>query len=295
MFNLFFLKTFITVAQTGSFRLAAEKNNITQPAVSQHIHILEKKLHCTLFERSTKRVVLSADGQIFMTYAQQILDLYANAKIKIAENNKQYTGDIHIVSIYTMGLYQLKPVLQHLLKKYPGININLEYEHHNAVYEAVKKGTADFGLVAYPKHLKDCTVKIFAHEDLVIVQSHKHRFFKKKNIQFKDLNGVPFVGFDDKTLTGETIHQYFIDKKIKLNIIKEYENIETIKNAVDVGMGYSVLPKSTVLAEVKNKTFDIIHVDGLDLKRPLAIIYSNRKIFSTSARLFLDMILTPVR
>ncbi len=55
MVDLFFIKSFISVAETGSFRLAAQRNNITQPAVSQHIHILEQKLHCSLFERSSRK------------------------------------------------------------------------------------------------------------------------------------------------------------------------------------------------------------------------------------------------
>ncbi|MBF0489088.1 MAG: LysR family transcriptional regulator [Candidatus Omnitrophica bacterium] len=290
MINLFFIKTFISVAQTGSFRLAAEKNNITQPAVSQHIRLLEKRLRCVLFERSSKKITLTSDGLIFISYAQQILELYENAKTKISENNNQFTGDIHIISIYTMGLYQLKPIMQHLLKKYPGININLEYGYHDAIYEAIKKRTADFGLVAYPKPMSGCMFKIFAEEEMVLVQSNKHHFFKKRNVQLKELNGISFVGLDSKTPTGAAIHQYLVSKDIQLNLIKESENIETIKNAVDVGIGCSILPKSTVLQEVKNKTFDIIQVKGLDIKRPLAILYSNKKIFSKSTRLFYEMI-----
>ncbi len=290
MINLFFIKTFIAVAQTGSFRLAAEKNNITQPAVSQHILLLEKKLRCTLFERSSKKIVLTADGQIFMSYAQQMLELYDTAKAKISENNNRYMGVIHIVSIYTMGLYQLKPIMQHLLKKYPGITINLEYCYHDAVYEAIKKGTADFGLVAYPKPMAGCTVKVFDEEELVLVQSHKHKFFKKNHVQLKNLNGLPFVGLDTKTPTGLATQKYLLSKGVKLNLVKEYENIETVKDAIDVGIGYSVLPKSTITQEIKNKSFDIIQASGLDIKRPLAIIYSNKKVFLKSTRLFYEMI-----
>lgn len=290
MINLFFIKTFVAAAQTGSFRLAAEKNNITQPAVSQHIRILERTLNCILFERSAKKVVLTADGQIFMSYAQQILDLYEDAKTEIAEHHNRYTGVIHILSIYTMGLYQLNPIMQHLLKKYPGININLEYCHSDEIYEAIKAGTADFGLVAYPKPKAGCVVKIFTHEDLVLVQSHKHNFFKKRNVRLQDLNNIKFIGFDPKTLTGEAIHKYLAAKGIKLNIIKEYENIETIKNAINVGMGCSILPKSTVTQEIQTKVFNMISVKGLDIKRPLAIIHNNNKVFSNSTRLFYEMI-----
>ncbi len=290
MINLFFFKTFISVAETGSFRLAAEKNNITQPAVTQHIQILEKHFHCILFERSLKKIVLTPDGQILMSYARQMLEVYANAHSKITENNKHYAGTIHIVSIYTMGLYQLKPILQHLLKKYPDINVNLEYMHQDDIYEAIKKGTADFGLVAYPKPMPGCTVKIFSEEDLVLVQSKLHPLLKKRNLRLEDLNGVDFIGFDTTTQTGKAIEQYLHDKSIRPNIIKVYSNIETIKNAIDVGVGCSILPISTVTQEIKSKSFDILPVKDMNFKRPLSIIYKNQKVFSKATQLFYDMI-----
>ncbi len=291
MINLFFLKTFITVAQTGSFRVAAEKNNITQPAVTQHIRILERTLHCVLFERTSRKIILTADGQIFMSYAQQILELYEESRNKILENKNQCTGTIHIYSVYTMGLYQLKPIMQKLLSKNPGININLEYAHRDAIYEAIKLGKADFGLVAYPKPMPGCTSKVFTQEELILVQSHKHRIFKKKTIEKKDLEGKNFVGFDASTTTGEDIQHYFASQNIRLNIIKEYQNIETIKNSIDIGLGFSILPKSTVLQEIKNKTFDVITVKDFYNNTATTEIYTNKKTFSKSARLFLNLLL----
>ncbi len=290
MTNLFFFKTFIAVAETGSFRLAAEKNNITQPAVTQHIQSLEKEFHCVLFERSLNKITLTPDGQILMTYARQLLEIYANAHLKISENNKHFAGTIHIVSIYTMGLYQLKPILQHLLKKYPGINVNVEYMHQDDIYAAIKKGAADFGLIAYPKVMPGCTIKIFSEEEMILVQSHKQPIFKKKTITLQEINDINFIGFDTVTQTGKAIEQYLNTKNISVNIVKEDSNIETIKNAIDVGLGCSILPKTTVLQEIRNKSFDVIHVKGMNIKRPLAIIYKNQKVFSTSTRLFYEMI-----
>ena len=88
MVDIFFIKTFIAVVQNGSFRIAAQKNNITQPAVSQHIRVLEQKLKCLLLERSSKRVVLTPAGQVFLRYAQQILELYQKAQGEIEEMMK---------------------------------------------------------------------------------------------------------------------------------------------------------------------------------------------------------------
>src|ERR1035437_3571994 len=100
MVDLFFIKTFISVAQTGSFKLAAQRNNVSQPAVSQHIHLLEQKLHCSLFERSSRKTILTPAGKVFLVHAQQILDAYQSACTEIDKMNDLSAGPVSIASIY---------------------------------------------------------------------------------------------------------------------------------------------------------------------------------------------------
>ena len=291
MIDLFFVKSFIAVAQTGSFRLAAERNNITQPAVSQHIHILEQKLNCSLFERSSRKTILTPAGKVFFGYAQQMLDAYQNAYTEIEKMNNLSAGSISVASIYSIGLYQLKPIIQHFLKKYPKINIHLEYSHHNTVYQMVKEKLVDFGLIAFPKEMPGFQTKIFTYDQLVLVQSPKHRFFKKnEKVELKKLNDVNFVGFDTATPTGQAINQFFKGHDVRINLVKEYENIDTVKNAIEVGLGCSILPKMTISKELKDSTLEIIALQGFDLKRPLAIVHKNQKVFTKAAKIFLESI-----
>ena len=291
MVDLFFIKSFISVAQTGSFRLAAERNNISQPAVSQHIHILEKKFHCSLFERSSRKTILTPAGKVFLVYAQQMLDSYQNALNEIEKINDLSIGQVSVASIYSIGLYQLKPTIQHFFKRYPKINIHLQYCHHNAVYQMVKDRLVDFGMVAFPKETEGFQVRIFAYDQLVLVQSPKHRTFKKnEKVILKKLNKLDFVGIDTSTPTGGAIKQFFKTNQINISLVNEYENIDTVKNAVEAGMGCSILPKTTITKELKNSTLEIIPLQGFDLKRPLAIVYSNKKVFTKAAQIFLDAI-----
>jgi len=291
MVDLFFIKTFVSVAQTGSFRLAAQRNNISQPAVSQHIHLLEQKLRCSLFERSSRKTTLTPSGKVFFVYAQQMLDSYQNAVNEIEKMNNLSVGSVSVASIYSIGLYQLKPIMQHFFKQYPKINIHLEYCHHSAVYQMVKDRLVDFGMVAFPKETEGFQIKIFAHDQLVLVQSSKHRSFKKnEKVALKELNHLNFVGIDASTPTGQAIKQFFKAHQISVNLINEYENIDTVKNAVEAGIGCSILPKTTITKELKNSTLDIVHLQGFDLKRPLAIVHSNKKTFTKAAKTFLDSI-----
>ena len=201
--------------------------------------------------------------------------------------------EISIASIYSIGLYQLKPIIQHFLKKYPKINIHLEYCHHSAVYQMVKDRLVDFGLVAFPKEAEGFQIKIFTHDQLVLVQSIKHRYFKKnEKVVLKKLNNMKFIGLDPITPTGQAINQFFKDHQININLVKEYENIETVKNAVEVGLGLTILPKTTIAKELKDSSLEIVALQGFDLKRPLAIVHSNKTVFTKAAKIFLTSILS---
>jgi len=291
MVDLFFIKSFISVAQTGSFRLAAQRNNISQPAVSQHIHLLEHKLHCSLFERSSRKTTLTPAGKVFFVYAQQMLDSYQNAINEIEKMNNLSIGSVSVASIYSIGLYQLKPIIQHFFKEYPKINIHLEYCHHSAVYQMIKDRLVDFGMVAFPKETEGFKIKIFAYDQLTLVQSPKRRYFKKnEKITLERLDNLKFVGIASSTPTGQAIKQFFKTHQIQVSLVNEYENIDTVKNAVEAGIGCSILPETTITKELKNSTLEIIPLQGFDLKRPLAIVHSDKKVFTKAAKIFLDSI-----
>ncbi len=289
MIDLFFIKSFIAVAQTGSFRLAAQRNNITQPAVSQHIHILEQKFQCSLFERSSRKTVLTPAGRVLLVFAQQMMDSYQNACAEIEKMNNLFIGSIRIASVYSIGLYQLKPIIQRFLKAYPKINIHLEYCHHNLVYQMVQDRLVDFGMIAFPKEIKGLQIKIFKYDRLVLVQSPKHRFFKKNEKgALKKLNNMNFVGIDSRTPTGGAINQFFKAHQVRVNLVKEYENIETIKDAVEIGLGCSILPKTTIAQELKGSLLEIVPLQGFNLKRPLGLVHSDKKTFTKAAKIFLE-------
>ena len=273
MINLFFLKTFVDAAKVGSFRSAASKNFVTQPAVTQHIKLLEKKLGCKLFERQNKKIFLTPCGNAFLSYAESILKQYEEAKIRLAEINKQFFGTIRVATIYSIGLYELKSVVRDYLKKFPKVNLHLEYHPFNKIYEMVVHRTIDFGFVAYPQKKQDIATEVFAEDELVLVQSAHHPIFKKKRILLKNLHNVRFAAFATNTPTRRAIDRFLHDKKIYPNIVNEYENIETLKSSVALGIGCSIVPRNTVIQEVKNRSFEILYSERLALKPPFAIFF----------------------
>lgn len=293
MLDLFYLKTFVAVTRTRSFRLAAERNFITQPAVSQHIRILEKNLGTALFERRGKNIVLTPGGETFLPYAQNILKQYEEAQMHVRELDNKFGGLIRIATIYSIGLYELKPVIQKFLKKYPQVDLHMEYQQNATIYEMVRNRTVDFGMVAFPQKKDGIVSQIFAQDELVLAQSPQQRIIHRKTTALKGLDGARFIAFASSTPTGKIIQRFFADKKIRPNILHEYDNIELIKSAVVLGLGCALVPRKTILRELKDKTLETVDVGGLTIKRPIGVLYPGGKVFTKTTRTFYEMLSQP--
>lgn len=290
MVDLFYLKTFVAVTRTRSFRVAAERNFVSQPAVSQHIRVLEKKLGAALFERRGKNVALTRAGETFLPYAENILKQYEEAQTRVRELDNKFGGTIRIATIYSIGLYELQPVIKQFLKKYPEVNLRVEYHQNAAIYEMVAGRVIDFGFVAFPQKRSGVVAQTFAQDELVLAQSPQQRVIPRKTIALKDLEGAKLIGFAAGTGTGKVIQHFFAAKKIRPDIRHEYDNIELIKSAVVLGLGCALVPRKTILRELNDKTLETVEVKGLAIKRPIGVLYPGNKVFTKTTRTFYEML-----
>ncbi len=293
MVDLFYLKTFVAVTRTRSFRVAAERNFVSQPAVSQHIRVLEKKLGAALFERRGRNVVLTPAGETFLPYAENILKQYEEAQTRVRELDNKFGGTIRIATIYSVGLYELQPVIKQFLKKYPEVNLRVEYHQNAAIYEMVSSRVIDFGFVAFPQKRSGVVTQTFAQDELVLAQSPQQRAIPRKTIALKDLEGAKLIGFAAGTGTGKVIQHFFAAKKVRPDIRHEYDNIELIKSAVVLGLGCALVPRKTILRELNDKTLETVEVKGLSIKRPIGVLYPGGKVFTKTTRTFYEMLTQP--
>lgn len=293
MLDLFYLKTFVAVTRTRSFRVAAERNFVTQPAVSQHIRVLEKKLGAALFERRGKSVVPTRAGETFLPYAENILKQYEEAQTRVRELDNKFGGTIRIATIYSIGLYELQPVIKQFLKKYPEVNLHVEYHQNAAIYEMVSSRVVDFGFVAFPQKRNGIVSHTFAQGELVLAQSPQQRIIHRETTALKGLDGAKFIAFASSTPTGKIIQRFFADKRIQPDIRHEYDNIELIKSAVVLGLGCALVPRKTILRELNDKTLETVEVKGLTIKRPIGVLYPGNKIFTKTTRTFYEMLTQP--
>ena len=284
------LKVFCDLAETESFTKAAQINSITQSAVSQQISSLERQFKSLLIERSKKRFRLTREGQVLYEYSKQILNTFDSMTNRLQEIKDIVSGTIRVATIYSIGLHDLPPYLKKFLKAYPTVNVHVEYRRSNQVYEDVLSNIVDLGLVAYPS--KDAKLEVVPlRKDMLVLITHpQHSLTKNKTVRLRDLSGQKFIGFEPDIPTRRAIDKILKDENVNVNVVMEFDNIETVKRAVEIDAGLAIVPVGTVTQEVSKNTLAAITIEDAQFYRPLAAIYKKNKVLSPAIKQFINVL-----
>jgi DNA-binding transcriptional LysR family regulator len=284
------LKVFCDLAETESFTKAAQINNVTQSAVSQQISSLEKQFKSLLIERSKKKFRLTREGAVLYDFSKQIIQTYDSLHSKLQEIKDIISGTIRVATIYSIGLHDLPPYIKRFLKTYPTVNVHVEYRRANQVYDDVLSNVVDLGLVAYPTRESKLETVALRKDPLVLICHPQHPFAKSKSIKLKALTGQKFIGFEPDIPTRKALDRILKDNNVEVSHVMEFDNIETVKRAVEIDAGISVVPQGTVLQEVAKQTLAQVQLEDGEYYRPLAAIYKKNKVLSPAVKQFLAIL-----
>jgi DNA-binding transcriptional LysR family regulator len=276
--------------ETESFTKAAEVNNITQSAVSQQISSLEKLFKSLLIERSKKKFRLTREGQVLYAYSKQIIQTYDSLQNRLQEIKDIISGTIRVATIYSIGLHDLPSYLKKFLKIYPTVNVHVEYRRANQVYEDVMGNVVDLGLVAYPTRDPKIELVPLRKDTLVLICHPSHPLAKMSSVKLTQLQGQKFVSFEPDIPTRKAIDKVFKDHHVTVQSVMEFDNIETVKRAVEIDAGISLVPLATISQEIAKQTLAEVKIDGVDLVRPLAAIYKKNKVLSPAMKQFIAIL-----
>ncbi len=284
------LKVFCDLAETESFTKAAQINSVTQSAVSQQISSLERQFKSLLIERSKKKFRLTREGQVLYDFSKQIIQTYDGLHSKLQEIKDIISGTIRVATIYSIGLHDLPPYIKRFLKDYPTVHVHVEYRRANQVYDDVFSNVVDLGLVAYPT--KDAKLEIVAlrKDPLVLICHPQHPFSKQKSIKLKAIADQKFIGFEPDIPTRKAIDKVLKEQNVEVKTVMEFDNIETVKRAVEIDAGVSIVPLGTINQEISKQTLAAIPIEDAELFRPLAAIYKKGKVLSPAMRQFINIL-----
>jgi DNA-binding transcriptional LysR family regulator len=166
--------------------------------------------------------------------------------------------------------------------------VRVEYRRSNLVYEDILHNSVDFGLVAFPVKVRQVEMIPFRNDHLVLITHPTHLLARAGEVQLQALAGQKFIGFDPDIPTRKAIDQIFRENRIDIDPVMEFDNIETVKRAVEIDAGVAIVPLATVLQEVKQGTLAAIHFKGREFTRPLAILHRKGRVLTPAMKKFVE-------
>ena len=262
--TIFQMECFAAVAENLSFARAAEQLHVTQPAVTQQIHSLEKELNVRLLNRSTRSVKLTEEGKIFLQDARQIVEISARARKRFENPDSRKIRPLTLGCYSFAGLFQLSDILKKLSELYPDLHPRLQMIPARHLYRQLEEGDMD----AVIGFREDETIKVPAvYQEMkkiriVCICEKEHRFAGRESVSTRDLKGERLILFTP-TLLPVSLGQ--IQRRLAegrpLPELYFCESVEAAAILVQAGFGVCVMPEQFVPL---NAPLLRIPVEGMD-------------------------------
>lgn len=281
------LKVFITVANCGNMHKAAEKLYITQPAISQSIKELENFYNVPLFDRLSKKLMLTTYGAKLYDYSVQLLSMYEQMNKEMLELST--SPIIRIGGSISAGTVMLKKILKELEKSFPSIDIRVDVYNTSVIEEMILRNQLDVAIVeGIVKDERITQIPVY-EDELVLLVGKDHPLYSKENIKLKDLDGQNFISRE-----GESVNRNYYDtifKKSNISLITKWgsSNTETIKQAIIDGYGVGLLSNMLVIDEVENNLLKVLPISDVKLKRSIHLIYHKDKYITPQINMFMEI------
>jgi len=288
--NIETLRIFCDVVQHQSFSRGAAANDVSQSAATQSVHRMERHFGIQLVDRSKRPFVLTHEGQACFEGFREVLELYDAVESRVRSLRMEITGVVRVAAIYSVGLHDMSLCMQEFMRSFPKARVRLEYLHPNRVYEAVLNSEVDLGIISYPVMSPEISVVPLRSERMVVVCHPKHALAKREAVTAEHLEGEDFVGFDRELSIRKEIDRFLRQRSVSLHVVMEFDNIETIKQAVEIGAGVSILPEPTVRREVESGSLAMVRLIAPELRRPVGIIHRSRKLFTPTAGKLIELL-----
>jgi DNA-binding transcriptional LysR family regulator len=288
------LKVFCDVARYRSFSQAAVENHVTQSAVSQTVSLLERELGgVRLIDRSTRPLQLTALGRLYYEGCKRIWEEYRELEATIRRAHSELATTVHVAAIYSVGLGDMGQLVERFTTLHPKAHVHVEYLHPDRVYEQVLDGTADFGLVSFPRKSRELTFLSWREEEMVLACAPGHPLAQGRGVRAVQLQGERYVGFDKGLVIRREVDRFLREQAVGVDVIMEFDNIENIKKAVEESVGVALLPEPTLRREVEAGTLVGVPLTGRRMVRPLGIIQRRHRTPSATALRLLEMLRHP--
>lgn len=291
--NSYHLQVFLSVARRLSYSRAAEELFISQPAVSRHVHALEKELGAKLLGQIGNRVYLTEAGKIVSEYARKLAFVEEEMKRALGELENMARGYLRLGASSTPGTYLLPPLVASYRRQYPGIEVTITVSHCGQVVAGVLQNELDLGFLGGTPSDPALETWPFVRDGLVLVAPPTHPFADRRTVTAEEMVQEPFVLREQASCSRWMLEEELAPKGLRLRRAMELNGSEAVKRAVAAGVGIAVVPEHSVESELKQGVLRALHVDGLSLERQMSVIAHRDVRLSAAAAAFLALLKNP--
>ena len=277
------LKTFVDIAQSGSFSATAERLHLSQPAVSKRIAALEQQVGHKLLDRVGRRVMLTEAGNNLLPHAQQVLITLADATRSLSRLQDDVSGRLSLGTSHHIGLHRLPPVLRQFTHTYPDVDLDIHFMDSEQACDAVIDDSLEMAVVTLPPEADArLSTQLLWPDPLDVIIGPAHPLADQREVKLTTLAAYPAVLPDEQTYTHRIIQTALARVNTQLHVRLATNYLETIKMLVNIGLGWSVLPRAMIDAEIV-----ALQVPGLHMQRELGCVRHRDRATSAAARAFM--------
>ena len=284
------LKLFRDVALARNMTRGAEICGVSQSAASQQLQEAERLLGVDLLDRRTRPFELTEAGRLYYEFCRDVLRRKEEFDRQLDKLKGRVQGTVRVAAIYSVGISDMARLELEVSVRMPEAQLLVEYLRPEKVYDAVITDQADLGLVSYPESNREITVIPWREDKMMVVAAPSHALAAKEKLLPSDLAQRDFVAFDDDLRVGREVKRYLRETGIQVNGVMHFDNTQTLKEAVILGAGISIVPVRVLRNDIEEGRLIAIPIEGCALARPLGIIHRRRKTFNLATRVFLELL-----
>jgi LysR family carnitine catabolism transcriptional activator len=266
------LQAFVDLADLRNFTRAASRTHLSQPAFSALIRALEDALGARLFDRTTRSVELTVEGNAFIHAARRLLHDADQAFADLRDHAARRRGRVSIALLPSLAAGWMPPILARYNAEYPDIELEVADVLSDACIQRVQSGQADFAIASTRADSAELSAEKFCDDDFHVVCRRDHALAARRKVGLDDLGPHPIV----QLARSSSVRQY-LEAAIyptQLRTVMELDQLSTVAGMVRAGLGISVVP-----------TLTLFHFDGPELvTRPLDAPGLRRQIFVVRRR-----------
>lgn len=277
------LALLVLVGETGSFGRAALATGQTQPSVSRRIAALERSLKVSLLRRSPRGSVLTPAGRVVLDWAASLLEAADEFGRSVEALRSRRRVAVRAAVSMTIAEYLAPGWLQQLQLRSPGTAVSLQVANSTEVADLVRSGRADVGFLESPSVRAGLRTRRIGFDDLVVAVAPGHAWALGPPVSVAEFAQTPLLVREEGSGTRETIEHALARVHLELLPAMELASNTALKSAAVSGVGPAVVSRLALTHELETGALVEVHVDGVDLRRPLTAVWRREQDLSEDA------------